>query len=221
MTIQLKHPDRLQLRSTDGAICYGYNQDWYAREWQRKSGCGPTAATLLSGYVLQRDGYLPADARSVLAQRRAAMEDVWPYVTPSHCCGLYKTRWFADGLQRYLDTLAPGAYGLQALPIYPFSLCRRPDKEIFQFIRRGIAADSPVAFLNRGRGSEQELSTWHWISIVTVDPTPPYGITCYDNGSVTHFSLSQWLGSTVLGGGFCFISTGSVAGIHSFQEDDV
>ena len=201
----LQHPARLQLHKKDGTTIYGYNQDWFHTSWQRASGCGPTAAALLSGYVLQRDGYMSDNALDSIGKRREAMERVWDYVTPSHCGGLYKTEWFRDGLQQYLEEAAPARYCVEMLPVYPFHLCEKGAKDIVDFIGAGLAADSPVAFLNRSRGNELELSNWHWISIVALLGRKHYQSLCYDSGLMTKFDPARWFKEAVLGGGFAYI----------------
>jgi hypothetical protein len=203
--IMLQSPTRLQLRKKDGTTIYGYNQDWYNTPWQRASGCGPTAAALLSGYVLQRDGYLSLSARDSIGKRRKGMEAVWDYVTPSHCGGLYKAEWFRRGLQQYLDEAAPAVYTVKVMPIYPFHVCPREDADVLDFIARGLRSDSPVAFLNRSRGNEGELSTWHWISIVALSAKNPRQAICYDSGRMTAFIPERWLRDATLGGGFAYI----------------
>ncbi len=41
-------------------------------------------------------------------------------------------------------------------------------EEVTAFIQRGLEQNCPVAFLNRHRGQEEGLSTWHWVPIVSM-----------------------------------------------------
>ena len=203
--IQLKNVSRLQLRETGKPVLYGYDQDWYGTVWQRKSGCGPTAATLLTDYILQRDGYLPEDSRDSQEKRATAMEIIWNYVTPHPQGGLYKPQWLQQGVQQFLDERMPNTYQAEMLPILPFRIGKVRRADICAFIQAGLQADSPIAFLNLSRGDERELQSWHWISIVGQQGNDPVQATCYDNGIVTHFFPEKWLKSTTLGGGLVYV----------------
>ena len=44
----LTRPDRFTLSLPDGTLCRGADQDWYRDVWQRRAGCGPTAAATAS-----------------------------------------------------------------------------------------------------------------------------------------------------------------------------
>ena len=76
-----------------------------------------------------------------------------------------------------------------------------------QFIHDALAQDVPVAFLNRHKGKEKALYTWHWVPIhkIFMDGDD---IRCgiFDEGEIRDFSLANWMKDTILGGGFCYIS---------------
>lgn len=196
----------LQLRDGNRTI-YGYNQEWYTTEWQRCAGCGPTTAAVLADYIGLRDGILTKPDRDSVEKRRRSMEEVWRYVTPGQG-GLYKTSWFKEGLQAYLDRDWTGQYETEMLRVYPFHIKPVAPDKAAQFIYEGLRNDSPVAFLNRNRGKEPALSTWHWIPIVGIDVhNDQYECTCYDDENRCCFSLNRWLERTSLGGGFVYVKT--------------
>ena len=203
--MQLQYVERMQ-QIRENTIIYGYNQEWYGTEFKRLAGCGPTTATFLAQYVLCRDGYIgEADLHSKEAVLRA-MNAVWHHVTPGRG-GLYKTKWFLDGLQAYLDEQADSCYETKMLRIYPFHLKSVAPETAASFLTEALQQDSPIAFLNRHNGGEEGLSTWHWVPIIgMVSDGDDYRVTCYDEEEERHFSLRNWLKNTSLGGGFVYVS---------------
>lgn len=203
-SLTITHPEWLQVKK-DGRFSYGYNQEWYHDDWQRLAGCGPTTATQLISYVQFRDGLLDAadsvDGEAALKR----MEDVFEYVRPRFGGGLYKTQWLEEGLNAYIkDHTLP--YTVKMMGIYPFAVCRPPLQQVVKFIKQGLASDSPVAFLNRHRGREKELSTWHWVPIVKLmENNDDIRCVVYDEEIERTFSLQKWLKDTMLGGGFAYV----------------
>lgn len=203
-SLTIKHPEWLQVEK-DGRHSYGYNQEWYHDDWQRLAGCGPTTATQLISYVQFRDQILDpkssADGEAVLKR----MEEVFNYVKPRFGGGLYKTQWLEEGLQNYIkDKDLP--YTVKMMGIYPFAVSRAPLSDVANFIKQGLGNDSPVAFLNRHRGREKELSTWHWVPIVKLtDDGDDVRCVVYDEEMAREFSLTKWLKDTILGGGFAYV----------------
>ena len=89
--------------------------------------------------------------------------------------------------------------------VYPFAVCRQPLQQVMNFIKQGLGSDSPVAFLNRHRGHEQGLSTWHWVPIVKLmENNDDVRCVVYDEEIECIFSLKKWLQDTMLGGGFAY-----------------
>lgn len=194
---QLREPQRLTL-SMNGTVCYGYTQDWYTDSWQARAGCGSTTATSLLAYHLVRDGYWEALLTQAAVMRR--MQEIWDYVTPGHG-GLFKTRWLVQGLRRYLaEHRLP--YRVDALPVSVRSAHRPEPAAVKAFIAEALAADSPVAFLNRHRGAEP-IDTWHWVPIVSLDTEQePAVAEIYDETTRKFFAPENWVRDTLLGGGF-------------------
>ncbi len=199
--VGLRTPERL---NGIGAASYcGFSQDWYADEWRQRAGCGPTTATVLLAYCLGRDGDWPVIRTTDEARRY--MDRLWEYVTPSYG-GLYKTRWMAEGLRRYLAAEGIARYTVEMLAVSILPSHRPTPQEVIAFIRDGLAADSPVAFLNRHAGREAELDTWHWVPIVEL-LTAGETVTavCVDEGRRKSFRPAAWLDDTLLGGGFVYL----------------
>lgn len=201
--IGLRAPERLEVTVAGQAHC-GFTQDWYTDEWRRKAGCGPTTATCLLAYCLGRDGKWPIPL--TVAEAATYMDRVWEYVTPSYG-GLYKTRWMADGLRCWLADAGIERYVPQMLTVSILPGYRPSGPEVIEFIRAGLAADSPVAFLNRHAGKETQIDTWHWVPIVELvrDGVRTTAV-CYDEGRRKSFDPAAWTKDTVLGGGFVYLS---------------
>lgn len=194
---RLREPQRLTL-SMNGTVCYGYTQDWYTDSWQARAGCGPTTATSLLAYHLVRDGYWETLTTRAAVLRR--MQEIWEYVTPSHG-GLFKTRWLVQGLRRYL-TERHLPYRVESLSVSPLPPHRPAPAAAAAFIAESLAADSPVAFLNRHRGAEP-IDTWHWVPIVALDTErAPALAEIYDETIRKYFAPENWVRDTLLGGGF-------------------
>ncbi|MBM6825350.1 hypothetical protein [Veillonella magna] len=200
----IKHPEWLQVKK-DGRFSYGYNQEWYRDDWQQLAGCGPTTATQLISYAEFRDHYLDSTNSKDGEEALRRMETIWNYVRPRFGGGLYKTHWLSDGLTAYIEEHKL-PYKVPMLSVYPFASCKPSLEAVVDFIEQGLQADSPIAFLNRHRGRERELSTWHWVPIVKLMKNND-DIRCmvYDEEIERIFSLKRWLKDTMLGGGFAYV----------------
>lgn len=198
---ELQVPHRLHLEK-DNRVWYGFCQDWYRDAFQQKAGCGPTTAAYMLAYCFMRDGIRNISGK---ADAISFMEEIWNYVTPTYG-GLFKTRWLADGVARFLADIHVTDYTVRMLTVSAVSAYRPTANEVERFIQSGLEADSPVAFLNRHRGLETELETWHWVPLIkmTTD-TEPATAWCYDDGTVCRFTPAKWLVNTILGGGFVYI----------------
>ena len=198
----LQKRDQLDFE-VNGRIWYGYSQDWYQDEWHRRAGCGPTTATYLAAYCLHRDGiWKDLDTTSaVLAQ----MNRIWDYVTPRQG-GLYKTRWLRDGLEMFFREAGMQNYHARMLTVSVVPRFRPSSEEVLNFIKAGLDCDSPVAFLNRHRGNQETIDSWHWVPIVRLDTDRSPAIAdVYDEGIKKSFVPAEWAKETMLGGGFVYL----------------
>lgn len=205
----IRRPSDLErIRSDDeaGAITvhYGCNQSWYQDPFQQKAGCGPCAAANLIDYA-GRPLQAVSDAVSTpSANFVQLMHEVWHFVTPG-LMGVHRARHLADGLDRYARE--------HRLPIrsvrldIPVRRHRRPKAaDVITFIRMGLEADSPVAFLNRSNGTLTEPESWHWVTITALYrlPDDAYLAEIANYGIRSMIDLSTWLRTTRLGGGFVY-----------------
>lgn len=201
--ITLQHLAWLEIVDDD-RISYGYNQEWFNDEWRRLAGCGPTVATMMVSYMALKEERLLIETASDKMQALGRMNEVWDYVTPRFGGGLYKASWLASGVKQYMEEhQLPNQ--TKMISISPF-LSRRPSVDVVQeFISHALVSDVPVAFLNRHKGRESSLWTWHWVLLVGICEVDG-DIRCHilDEGEKREFSLSNWLQDTLLGGGFVY-----------------
>ena len=161
--VDIKHPEWLDIQTPD-AVSHGYDQEWYNHEWQRLAGCGPTTATQVLSYVGFRDGKLDVAESTNQADALHRMETVWEYVKPRYGGGVYKTAWLEAGMQRFIDDRS-WSYDVRMINVSPFRSSREDVSVVAEFIRDGLRQDVPVAFLNRHKGQEPALWTWHWVPV--------------------------------------------------------
>lgn len=193
------HPEYLTITVPGGGSYQGADQEWFPLAWQRRAGCGPTAAALITAYLAQSvPGWeaLYPEGRMDRALFRAHMCRVWAYVTPGPH-GLNRPQVFADGL---------AAYGAgRGVPLHPVVLelparrSRRPGWEEWSaFVRAALDRDRPVAFLNLCNGRVKELDRWHWVTITALEgPTA----TIVESGRAYPIDLARWLATTTKRGG--------------------
>ena len=203
--VSIKHPEWLDI-DVNGDISHGYDQEWFDDEWQRLSGCGPTSAAQVLSYSEFRDGLLDVSTTANHALALERMNVVWNYVKPRFGGGVYKTQWMERGLSRLFDDKNL-PYEVHMLNVSPFSASRVEVEAAAQFIHDALSQDVPVAFLNRHKGKEPALYTWHWVPIYRMFMDGD-DIRCgiFDEGEIRDFSLVHWLKDTILGGGFCYIT---------------
>ena len=161
--VSIKHPEWLDI-DVNGDISHGYDQEWFDDEWQRLSGCGPTSAAQVLSYSEFRDGLLDVSTTANHALALERMNVVWNYVKPRFGGGVYKTQWMERGLSRLFDDKNL-PYEVHMLNVSPFSASRVEVEAAAQFIHDALSQDVPVAFLNRHKGKEPALYTWHWVPL--------------------------------------------------------
>lgn len=195
----INRPDGLDIMDTDGRRHHGVNQDWYDNFWRRKAGCGPcTAANMLRYFRGRLTLPMPADTPQ---EALALMNWAWGYVTPT-LMGLNSTQLFQQGMDAILAQLgSPMRCRVLDVPDSPDD--RPLEQQVAAFLRAGLQADSPVAFLNLHNAGLPELDNWHWITVTGLAEGPDgLRITAADNGNLITLDLSRWLKEAKRGGGF-------------------
>ncbi|MBP7401677.1 MAG: hypothetical protein KBA30_03610 [Clostridia bacterium] len=185
----------------------GGDQEWYADEWHRRAGCGPTTASTLTYYLAQRDPakrpLWPTADRRTREDFLGLMDLVWEYVTPG-MRGLNRSCMFTGGMERLAsDRSVPlTAHVLEI----PESLgARKGYAHFLSFLRRGLEADCPVAFLNLSNGRTERLHSWHWITVIAAawdDNDPEAGLTAtvLDEAHSFDIDMKCWYDTSLLGG---------------------
>lgn len=198
--MELKNPQWLQM-NIGSSVLYGLDQTWYPSYWQRKAGCGPTAAATLLIYLNRRDnGLLPHKGGSVAAATES-MVDVWQFVMPG-LMGLNSTGKFVEGMEKLAEHYG-APWTCQELRVTKAT----PLDRVAAFVEAGLASDCPVAFLNLHAGEMTEFDGWHWIVVIGLNVEEGrYAATAYDGGRQIRFDLGRWLATTQKGGGFVYLA---------------
>lgn len=193
---------QLWLLSPDGESGYGGHQEWYPQSWQRKAGCGPTVGANIIWYLARtRPELLPLwpHSGSHKAHMLRLMEETWPYITPT-AMGVNKTSILRDGIRKFAgDKGIDFATGTLEIPPLPMPRPKYP--QVRQFIAEAMSKDRPIAFLNLSNGALTALDSWHWVTLIAIDPLGTTA-TMMDQGKITDIDLEEWLCTSNLGGGF-------------------
>ena len=208
----IKHPELFEVPgAVTGGAGFGCDQEWYVSEWQRLSGCGPTAASNII-YYLSRTR--PQVCGLTVENNRAAclslMEQMWTYVTPTEE-GVDTTGKFRDALQAYFDAAGVAAV-TEVIDVPEDKAARPPLKEVLSFLLRAMESDTPAAFLNLCNGEEENLEAWHWVTVIALEYSENAGeitLRILDESRIKTIDLRLWYETTALGGGFVRFNTTS------------
>ena len=201
----LTRPEHFTLTDGTGQSFRGADHDWFRDVWQRRAGCGPTAAAMILDYLA---AVRPALAPLAPAGRRTAedflayMEALWTYVTPG-TRGLDKPESFALGCRSF--ALSRGAVLDSRILLVPRKgKDGRPGLDrVRTFLARALDRDEPVAFLNWSNGDLPNLDSWHWVPLIACGGTgPELTAAVLDGGEEKLVDLALWLRSSLLGGAF-------------------
>lgn len=182
----------------------GYDQEWFGDEWQRKAGCGPTAAAQQVSYLAQTRPACRALYPSGSWERGdalALMNALWAHITPGRK-GVNTLRLFTKGFSAFA-----GERGLEVplrtLDIPRFKLARPTVDQCAAFLHSAMEADSPVAWLNLHSGQVTELDDWHWVVIIALETCSDGQLLCrfLDGGRERTADFRLWFQTTKLGGG--------------------
>ena len=201
----LSRPEYFTLADGTGRNVRGADQEWFRDVWQRRAGCGPTAAAMILDYL---SAVSPELAALAPAGERTAedfltyMEALWPYVTPG-TRGLDRPESFALGCRSF--ALSRGAVLDTRLLVVPRrGKGGRPDLEqVRLFLSHALEEDSPVAFLNWSNGDLTNLDSWHWVPLIACGGEGGDLIAAIlDGGEEKIIDLALWLRTSLLGGAF-------------------
>lgn len=199
-------PELLQVTDGQNGLQYGASQAWYPSIFKRMAGCGPTTCANLLWYLAgsrEACGALCVRDSASRASILALMTRVWQYVTPG-MQGVNSTGILADGAVRYAADCGL-SLSARTLDIPRLPATRPAWAQARAFVAGAIAEDLPVAFLNLSNGKVANLESWHWVTLVGIDPQ---GRTAwmYDQGKAQEIDLYTWLLTTAGGGGFVVLA---------------
>lgn len=198
-TLSLKNIEALRIEGSD---LYGCNQEWYAKPWQRLSGCGPTTASMIALYQVHQEL-----GPKTLDEAKAMMEAVWDYVTPGFG-GINRLDRFFKGYDAFLASrqLSHACFALEI----PKLKSQRPSlAKVSDFLSKALKADAPIAFLNLNNGKVHNLEAYHWVLITGIDRIDDQHLMAHilDGGQRLVIDLALWLETTTSSGGFIYYTT--------------
>ncbi len=187
----------------------GHHQECYCTEWQRLSGCGPSAASNLIFYMNYTKCTLELEQGFIKSKNcLQLMEEIWEYVTPTPE-GIPTTKLFYEDVILY--TKSKGINVDYYFCDLPKNKANGPDlNKIIIFLEEALLKDSPVAFLNLCNGKVENLDPWHWTTIISLeyeDNSSNAFVYILDEGIIKKIDLELWYNTTTLGGGFVYFTT--------------
>ena len=166
---------------------YGGNQDWYSTYFKRLAGCGPTTASTITMYELNKSNYKNYSKKEFIL----LMNELWNYITPG-MMGVDKVEKYQKGYNKYLKT---SNLELSNSKILEFSNSGIDD--IKDYIEEALKLDHPIAFLNLNNGSEKQIDSWHWTTIISIEYINDNTIVeICDEGLLKKFNLTKWLNTS-------------------------
>jgi hypothetical protein len=210
MTASILHPELLTIIDEKSNQSYfGGDQEWYASEWHRRAGCGPTSASNLLAYL----AFTRPELRALYGYDNMShenfsrhMEDVYKFVTPGNM-GLNRTEMYTEGVAALANsrgiTLSPHVLDIPG----NMAKARPPFSQVISFIQEGLASDCPMGFLNLTRGKVRNLQGWHWITLVAADMDENKLIASVsDEGKQISIDLRLWYLTTRMHGGLVYFT---------------
>lgn len=207
-TYTLTRPELFTVVPEDGKPCRGAHKEWYTTEWQQKEGCGPVTAATLLAYLACTHPDLQALYPSGSwehADFTRFMEEVWSCMTPGKR-GLNSLRLFKQGISAFAAQRHCVVH-FRELDIPRFRIARPSFSQCAAFIRTGLAADCPVAFLNFCRTAPDEPDICHWVPIIAMETLSSGEVICtlLNQGEEEHIDLRLWYQTSRVGGGLVYL----------------
>lgn len=207
MKRSISDPNMLKIMDANSQTTYfGCDQEWYATEWQRCAGCGPSVVSTMLLYLNR----LACGAEQGPHKKEECvllMEDVWRYVTPTEH-GIPTTKMLYEDVLNYAQSKGLAVqYHVCDIPEDPAD---RPALiTVLDFIDNALAHDLPVAFLNRCNGDEKNLDRWHWVTIIDLEyeeTGETAWVTILDEGIMKRIDFALWYRTTTQGGGLVYFA---------------
>ena len=192
MEAKINNIDLFKVKDNENTY-YGFSQEWYKDEWQRRAGCGATVVSSIINYYNQRNNFKEVRISDALK----IMEELWNYLLPTEQ-GLNSIKLFYDGIKSYYDGKEVTIDYINVDIKNKVSL-----EEIIKFIYKELSEDRPLAFLNLCNGEENNLDKWHWVVVVEMfEENGEYFLNIIDDKEIIKINLSLWYRTIKNDGGF-------------------
>ena len=198
--ITIKTPELLEFTTPDGTLCTGGHQEWYDTKWHKMSGCGPVAASNLIWYQAHTRENLRGLCDTVNGgydDYRVLMDAMFGYITPGRG-GIHNSGLFVPGLLAYCRERG---LKMEADWLEIRHKPRRAPKlnDVRDFLTRWLEKDCAVAFLNRSNGKLKLPDSWHWVTILALEPISMTA-KISDEGRTYEADMGNWINTSFLGG---------------------
>ncbi len=210
MLYSITNPELLTITTQSGKhASFGGNQIWYAAEWGKRAGCGPTcAANVLSYLAFTKPELRGLYGYDTLSQESFTkhMEELFAFITPGNM-GVNRAEMFSEGAVSFAKsrgiTLRPHVFNVMG----NLSLSRPDVSQFTAFVMAGLEANCPLGFLNLTRGRVKTLQSWHWITITKAElGHNSLTAEASDEGRCISFDLRLWYLSTRMSGGLVYFT---------------
>ena len=192
MEAKINNIDLFKVKDNENTY-YGFSQEWYKDEWQRRAGCGATVASSIINYYNQINKFKEIEISDALE----IMEELWNHLLPTEQ-GLNSIKLFHDGIKNYYNNKGV------TIDYINVDIKNKPSLDkIIDFIGKELLEDRPIAFLNLCNGEENNLDKWHWVLVVEIfKENEEYFLNIIDDKELMKINLSLWYRTITNDGGF-------------------
>lgn len=184
---------------------------WYPVDEQRKFSCGAVAAAMQFSYLAAiRPGF--SGLCPNLPKSKASFMDYIETVSkslPTDRKGLCTSYLFKTGALAFAAQQSCNLY-VRELDVPRLRLARPSFSQCAAFIRAGLAADCPVAFLCLSGGRSPLLENRGWVTLIAMEqrPTGQAFCTILTGSRKRIIDFRQWYQNAAAGGGLVYFVGG-------------
>lgn len=206
LTVEANFGMFIPVEYSSGIYSYGGDQGWYTTSTKQDRGCGPVAAANITNYLATIKnpttyGALYNGSTLSKANFLTHMNTLYDYVSPG-ILGKISVDGFASAVEKYASDKKVKLNRVESSTSFTLD-------NTANYVKAGLAINSPVATLNLSKWSDYEYE-WHWMTITKYyrDSTDSRWIavsTWGERRSInyrTHFDAI--VGFKSLGGGFMY-----------------
>ncbi|NLF34531.1 MAG: hypothetical protein GX585_01035 [Clostridiales bacterium] len=197
----LRQPELLHFPDREGRIWQGCSRTWLSSEDRRKTGSATAAAQLayLSTTQMALSPLYPHTRRS--AEALAAYMETLSLHFPADRGGLTSPHTFITGIRAFAAQRGRILH-TRELDVPRFRIARPSFSQCAAFLRTGLSANCPIAFLSLSRGRTLHLENREWVLITALEEQTAGRFLCtvLKDGRARAVDLQLWYQTTRAGG---------------------